>query len=95
MLRVLQDYPFTLQLFLVQTYGEETTRIGWKWFCKSTLGTGDCSDADVKPLSPRKQPFQELRSRSLRAEVAVRQSPVRFACQCRLVFVTAKCIGAL
>lgn len=24
MLRVLQDYPFTLRLFLAQTYGEET-----------------------------------------------------------------------
>lgn len=62
MLRVWQDHPFTVQLLLVQTYGEEMVRIGWKRCCQSTWGTGDRGDADVKPPSPGKQPIQELRS---------------------------------
>lgn len=51
----MQDNPFAFSLFLVQTYAEETTVNGWDWFCESTLGTGDCSDADVKQQSTRKQ----------------------------------------
>lgn len=54
----LQDYPFVLQLFLVQTYGEEITWIGLKWLCGSTLGSDSHSDADVKLLGPRKTHFR-------------------------------------